>query len=275
MLIKSESGLSDMGDLATIAAWTGATAHELVLFAAVLFLIGGIDDLLVDLVWIANALWRRLIVYRRRPRADLTSLAPPRDPGWLAVFIPAWREDTVIAQLLSTALARFDHPDYRLYVGVYPNDPATIVAVASVAARDLRVRMVINARPGPTTKADCLNALWSALERDERKRGCRAKAIVLHDAEDVVHSGELRIFDTLIERFVLVQLPVLPLVDRGSRWISGHYCDEFAEAHGKSVVAREALGAAVPSAGVGCAFARERLNGLRSPTADFPSTATA
>src|SRR3546814_11405972 len=63
----------------------------------------------------------------------------------------------------------------------------------------------------------------------------------------------------MIERFDLVQIPVLPLVDQQSRWISGHYCDEFAEAHGTYLAVREAIGAAVPAAGVGCAFSRAAL----------------
>ena len=52
---------------------------------------------------------------------------------------------------------------------------------------------------------------------------------------------------------------MLPLVDPHSRWISGHYCDEFAEAHIKELVVREAVGAAIPLAGVGCAIARRPL----------------
>ena len=85
---------------------------------------------------------------------------------------------------------------------------------------------------------------------------------MLHDAEDVVHSAERPIFDVLTERYDLVQLPVLPLIDPGSRWIGGHYADEFAEAHGKGLVVREALGAALPSAGVGCAIGRAALDRL-------------
>ena len=88
---------------------------------------------------------------------------------------------------------------------------------------------------------------------------CTAKAIVLHDAEDVVHPLELKLFDRLIERAAVIQLPVLPLPDPNSRWISGHYCDEFAEAHIKELVVREAVGAAIPLAGVGCAIARRPL----------------
>jgi adsorption protein B len=74
-----------------------------------------------------------------------------------------------------------------------------------------------------------------------------------------VHPLELSLFDQLIDRAGVIQLPVLPLVDPSSRWISGHYCDEFAEAHGKELVVREAIGASVPLAGVGCAIARDAL----------------
>jgi adsorption protein B len=83
--------------------------------------------------------------------------------------------------------------------------------------------------------------------------------VVLHDAEDVVHPLEFRIFDGLIDRAGVIQLPVLPLPDPHSRWVSGHYCDEFAEAHIKELVVREAIGAAIPLAGVGCAIARRPL----------------
>lgn len=57
----------------------------------------------------------------------------------------------------------------------------------------------------------------------------------------------------------MVQLPVMPLPDPRSRWVSGHYLDEFAESHAKDLVVREALRAAVPSAGVACAIDRQFL----------------
>lgn len=88
------------------------------------------------------------------------------------------------------------------------------------------------------------------------------KAVVLHDAEDVVHSSELALFDALVETHDLIQLPVLPLVDPRSRFVAGHYLDEFTEAHGKELVVRTAVGASLPSAGVGCAIARDALAAL-------------
>uniref|UniRef100_UPI003F706CA7 glycosyltransferase family 2 protein n=1 Tax=Polymorphobacter sp. TaxID=1909290 RepID=UPI003F706CA7 len=84
-------------------------------------------------------------------------------------------------------------------------------------------------------------------------------AVVLHDAEDVVHPHELLVYNALIPRLAMVQLPVRPLPDPGSRWISGHYLDEFAESHAKDLVVREALGAAVPSAGVASGICRTML----------------
>lgn len=229
-------------------------AHETMLFAAVGLFVGGIDDLLIDIVFLLRAIW-----YRRTPLPSLSNLPAPTTPGPLAVFVPAWDEVDVIGAMLSAAVARFDHDDYRIYVGLYPNDRATIDAAALVAAGEPRIRLVIGQHDGPTTKADCLNTLWHALSLNDVREGRRTKAVVLHDAEDVVHAMELRVFDTLIERHAVVQLPVLPLVKRGSRLVSGHYADEFAEAHMKQLVVRTALGAGMPLAGTGCALSIDIL----------------
>jgi adsorption protein B len=232
--------------------------REIALFAAAGFLLLGLSDLAVDLLWLARRAWRALAGGPAPATAD--ALAASAAPGRIAVFVPAWDEAQVIASMLRHALAAFHGGDFRLYVGCYPNDPDTIAAARAIV--DPRVRVVVGPAPGPTTKADCLNRLWEAMRADENRWGCRFKAVVLHDAEDVVHSAELRIFDLLTERFDLVQLPVLPLIDPRSRWIAGHYCDEFVEAHAKGLVVRESLGAALPSAGVGCAVSRAALDKL-------------
>jgi len=242
--------------------------REMLLFAGVGFLIGGLDELAIDLIWIGRTVWRSLFVYTRHERSAATTLAPPQNPGMIAIFIAAWDEGRVIGAMLRHALARFDHMNYRIYLGCYPNDPATLAAARMID--DPRLRVIIGSRPGPTTKADCLNTVWQAMCADERREGIRMKAVVLHDAEDVVHPQELRVFDQLIERFAFVQLPVTPLPNPKSRWIAGHYCDEFAEAHGKVLVVREALGAAIPAAGVGCAFARDLLAHLAETNGGLP-----
>ncbi|MDQ3074361.1 MAG: glycosyl transferase family protein, partial [Pseudomonadota bacterium] len=233
---------------------------EIALFAAVGALLFALDDLLVDLIYFGRCGWRALTVYSRYPRAFADALAPPVAPGRIAVLVAAWDEAAVIGDMLRATLARFDHDNYRLYVGHYRNDPATALVIAGVA--DPRVRGVAVPVDGPTTKADCLNHLYRALVGDEAGGAPRAKAVVLHDAEDLVHPLELKLFDRLIERAALVQLPVLPLLDPASRWVGGHYADEFAQSHVKELVVREAVGAAIPLAGVGCAIERGALDRL-------------
>jgi bacteriophage N4 adsorption protein B len=242
--------------------WSGLLAaialamHEATLFAAFGFLILGLGDLVVDAAWMAwvVARWR---AYRRYPRACARSLPAPTRAKRIAIFVPAWGEVGIVGRMLRHMLSAFDYPSFRIFVGCYPNDPATIAEVQGIG--DPRIVCIIGPAPGPSTKADCLNRIWEGMLEWEVRHGLRHEAVVLHDAEDVVHSGELGVFDVLIDRFDLVQLPVRPLVDAQSRWIAGHYIDEFAESHGKELVVREWLGAAVPAAGVGCAISRDAL----------------
>ena len=243
-------------------------ASELALFAAAGFLLFAIDDLLVDLIYFGRRLWRGLTVYTRFPRAFAETLARPRAAGRLAVFVPAWDESSVIADMLRATLKRWGDEDFRIFVGFYRNDPATAAAVASV--EDKRIEAVLVDADGPTTKADCLNHLYDALLAAECRERWTAKAVVLHDAEDLVHPLEIALFDRMIERAAIVQLPVVPLVDPDSNWISGHYCDEFAESHGKDLVVREAVGASIPLAGVGCAIERAALARLAAKEGGRP-----
>jgi adsorption protein B len=240
-----------------IAEFLSRFAAELALFAGVGFLLFAINDLAVDIIYFARRWWRGLTVYTRHSRAYASYYVFNKNPRFIAILVPAWDESAVIASMLKATLKRLDYDDYRIFVAHYRNDPATAAAIASV--KDPRIEPVEVDADGPTTKADCLNHLYDALVEYELVSGREASAIVLHDAEDVVHRYELRIFDGLIDRAAVIQLPVLPLLDPNSRWIAGHYCDEFAEAHIKELVVREAVGAAIPLAGVGCAIARRPL----------------
>lgn len=250
--------------------------RELLLFSAFWFCIGALDDLLIDMMWIAHKIRRWLTRYRSTPAQTASQLACPARPGLIAVFIPAWQEAEVITQMLQRCGDAWGGSGsaYRIYVGAYPNDNACIRAIREGARGNPDCRLVLCSDAGPTTKADCLNRLWRAMAADELAAGFKVKAIVLHDAEDFVHRDELRIFDLLIERATAVQLPVIPIQVGGSTWISGHYGDEFAEAHGKALVVREAIGAALPLAGVGCAIERNHLGRVALAHGGAPFDAT-
>lgn len=165
-------------------------AAELALFAGVGFLLFAVNDLAVDLIYFARSIWRSLTIYTRYPRAFASYFVFKKDPGLIAILIPAWDESAVIASMLKATLDRIDYDHYRIFVGYYRNDPATSAAIASVS--DSRIEPVEVPADGPTTKADCLNHLYDALIAYENAHDCEAKAVVLHDAEDVVHRFELR-----------------------------------------------------------------------------------
>ncbi len=249
--------------------WLALIQHELLLFAGIFFLIGAADDLAVDAVW----LWLRLTgkaTAIRRKRAALVN-RPLHGPA--AVLIPAWHEAAVIGETVTHILASWPHPLLRLYVGCYRNDPATLAAASAAAKGDPRLRLVIHDRDGPSTKADCLNRLYRALATDEARSGRRYTMVVFHDAEDMVDPAALGLLDEAVAFGAdFVQLPVEPLVQHHGGWfanqLGNHYCEEFAEAHGKALVVRDWLGAGLPGAGVGCAAGRAALDRLAARRAD-------
>ncbi|MEO0439388.1 MAG: glycosyl transferase family protein [Pseudomonadota bacterium] len=247
--------------------------RELLLFASLCFLIGALDDVAFDGLWIAHVLKRRFLIHSRYPRTTVEALGPTRSsdpPGALAIFVPAWKEAAVIGTMIRRCREQWQYPAYRIYVGCYPNDPETVTVAARAARGSDKIRLVICSWDGPTSKADCLNRLWQAMCADEIAESMRYKAVILQDAEDLVHPGALDLFNHLSDRASLVQLPVIPRRAVHSRWVAGHYGDEFAELHGKQMVLREALGVSLPSAGVGSALSRDALGKLASRTQSKP-----
>jgi bacteriophage N4 adsorption protein B len=239
--------------MATVLSLAGFISFELALFAAVGFIIIGVDDLIVDVIWFAIHARRKIFGHMPPDRQNPFAKRDIR----LAVFIPAWQESKVIGPMLSRIMRIWEPNRYVLFIGCYPNDQATINAVQSVKSR--AIRLVINARPGPTTKGDCLNALWDEMCAEEVRMGMAFAAIILHDAEDQVHPEELPMYGRLIQTHAAVQIPVMPIIDQERHWVSGHYADEFAECHARDLVVREAIGASLPLAGVGCAIRRDAL----------------
>src|SRR5687767_3867064 len=97
--------------------WLALVEHELLLFAAVFFLIGALDELAVDGAWAWFKLTGRAKSWRiARSEAREKALAGPA-----AVLIPAWHEGQIIEFTIAHALAAWPQGDLRLYVGCYVN----------------------------------------------------------------------------------------------------------------------------------------------------------
>jgi len=247
--------------LVDIAAWVLYLFKGLVILLAFLLLLFGLDDLFIDLSYWLRRIYRRLFVYSNFPKADEQLLfTVPEKP--LAIMVPAWNEVGVVGKMAELAASTLEYENYQIFVGVYPNDPDTQRDVDQVCQLYHHVHKVVCARPGPTSKADCLNNVIDAIFSFEAVAGVQFAGFILHDAEDVVSPLELRLFNYLLPRKDLIQVPVYPFVPRWYEFTSAHYMDEFAEQHGKDIVVREALVGQVPSAGVGTCFSRRAMLAL-------------
>ncbi len=243
----------------TIAEWFVLVQHELLLFAAAFFALGLVDEFALDLTYVWFRLTGRI---RTQQLTDDDGSGVPTLAGRAAVFIPTWQEASVIGSTLAHMLDAWPQDQLTVYVGCYRNDAETMASVIAAVRGDPRVRLVIHGRDGPTSKADCLNRLYRALQADEERAGATARMVILHDAEDMVDPAALPLLDEALWHAHFVQLPVMALPQPDSRWVGSHYSDEFAESHSKALVVRDALGAAIPGAGVGCAIARGSLDRL-------------
>ncbi|OYW20083.1 MAG: hypothetical protein B7Z52_02730, partial [Burkholderiales bacterium 12-64-5] len=230
--------------------------------AAVVIFISGLDDAFLDITHLILRLARR----DPAPSEEMIGRKPER---WAAILLPAWDESAVIAAMLRRYCGTIDYSNYRVFVAVYPNDPATEQQVRSAMGNFRQVQPVILERPGPTSKADALNQLKDAALAHAEQTGKPFAFFVLHDAEDVVHPFSLRLMNWYTEFAPLVQLPVFSINRPLNRIVAGIYMDEFAELHCKDLWVRSRVNKQVPSAGVATAFTIEAIDALAEQGAVF------
>jgi len=148
----------------------------------------GVDDLLLDLAAHFRTALRRLTIYSRHRRATCSQLScPPERP--VAILIPAWQESAVIGRMLQHLRSVLAYCRYRVFLGYYPNDPATARAARVIDPDRAWLELVALDSPGPTSKAHCLNGIWDGIRAYERRAGIRFEMFVLHDAEDAVRGA--------------------------------------------------------------------------------------
>lgn len=231
----------------------------LLIFTSVIFLISGVDDLFIDVWFFIRSLYRRIFIYSRyAPLREEQLLERPEQP--LAVMIPAWDESSVIRPMLLNALKNLDYKNFHVFVGAYPNDPKTQAEVEKVREAHSNVHLVLCPHDGPTNKADCLNCIFLGIKLFEKKTGLKFHIFVIQDCEDVIHPLCYKLFNYLVPRSDMVQLPVFSLPVKWFQFTAGHYLDEFAQGHYKDIVVREDINKSIPAAGVGCAFSRRAFD---------------
>ena len=236
-----------------MATWIVSLSVPIVIY----LILSGLDDLAIDLIW----WWQSIFHPSSAPSPSQLDRTPE---GRIAIFVPLWHEHPVIEQMLSHNLATIQYRHCTVFVGVYPNDPLTGEAVARAARRFSNVRIAQAPHPGPTSKADCLNWIYQQMLIEEELEQVHYDLVITHDAEDMIHPQSLRWINYYMTRqgFDFVQIPVLALKTPPLDLTHGIYCDEFSETHTRDLTVRSALGAFVPSAGVGTGYSRRALEAL-------------
>ena len=156
-----------MGDLLIIALF----------LVSVLTTVSSLDDAFIDLLALGIARYR---VPRLNEQPD------PIPPT--AVFVANWHEEDVLGKMVEGNLARIQIPQVSLYLGVYPNDTGTLRVAKELEAKyPERVKVIVNRLPGPTSKGQMLNEMFSQVfsrrrcartGRPARQRGCHRCALV-------------------------------------------------------------------------------------------------
>jgi adsorption protein B len=227
----------------------------LMILVSAVILLSGLDDLFIDICYGLRSLYRRVFVlprYRSLSEQDL--LGCPEQ--LIAVMTPAWDESAVIRPMLHNAVRTLNYRNFHIFVGTYPNDSDTHQEVEIVRERYDNVHRVVCPHDGPTNKADCLNWIYQGIKVFEKENGIRFKIFIMQDCEDVIHPLCYKLFNYLIPRKDMVQLPVHSMKRKWYEFTAGHYIDEFSQLHFKDLVVREHLNRSIPAAGVGCAFSR-------------------
>lgn len=240
----------------------------LFLILTIAFIIFCTDDFLMDMYYWLNRAYQFL--FRKNKIYSLQELRSlPEKP--VAVMIPAWKEAEVIAKMINSnsTLIEYNPENYVVFVGVYQNDPDTAEALNEVIEKFGNVKKVVIPHDGPTCKADCLNWVIQAIFLYEKEHGMNFEMVVMHDAEDVVHPLELKLFNHLISTDDLIQIPVRPLEREWWQFVNGVYIDEFAETHSKDMLLRNRLCHMILSAGVATCFRTSILKKLSADHQGF------
>lgn len=228
-----------------------------------LYLCTGIDDFIWDIV---------TLIKRRKNKEKIVKFeeldsVPPK---LLALVIAAWHEDNVLMDVVENIIESQQYPKsmYHIFLGVYPNDEATVYIAKQLQQKYPNVHCVINYKEGPTTKAQNINYVISQIKAFEQLKEWKFASVTIHDSEDLVHPNELKVTSYLLETHAAMQFPVFPLMKKPtlrnyfSLLTTSTYADEFAENHFITMVSRRDSGAFVPSAGTGFALRRDTIDVL-------------
>jgi bacteriophage N4 adsorption protein B len=242
----------------------------LLIIISSLILISALDEAFFSLAYFFQLVYRKW-KYRHNHYEPLTyeklSAVPEKK---IAIMVACWQEDLVIGNMLKHNIPAIDYKEYDIFIAVYPNDGPTLEAVTLASKHFNNAHCVINRQKGPTTKANNLNEIYEYIKVYEKENEIEYAIFLFHDSEDIIHPLSLKMYNYLIPRKDMVQIPIFPLEINYDFFTYWTYADEFAENHTHTMIVREFIHGLVPSAGVGTAFSRYAIQLLAAENKGLP-----
>ncbi len=228
----------------------------ILLFFALTILISGcvtifcIDDLFIDFI----ALFKNLkpIKISKKDLQGLHGLSQKK----IAIMIANWHEEEILERMIAGNAQSIDYTNYEFFLGVYPNDQATLEVALKIKQSYQNVNVIINSEDGPTSKGQMLNQIVNFIRQKEIETRAIYDVLMLHDSEDIIHPLSLKLINSKMIENDFVQIPVFSLPTSVFELTRCTYIDEFTESHTKDMLVRSYFKAGVPSAGVGTAMSR-------------------
>lgn len=218
------------------------------------------------LFWVLDALFGLAVALRvllltlafgRRARRIATPPLSDAELPTYTVIVPL-HDEARIAPALIKALSRIEYPRDRLEIlfALEPSDPKTVAAVLDAAvAEGVEMQAVIAEPEAPLTKPKACNAALAH---------ARGRLVVVYDAEDVPHPGQLREaaarFAAAPAHLGCLQAPLRVTAASGSQWLTRQYMLEYAALFDVMLPGFVRLGLPFPLGGTSNHFRREALD---------------
>ena len=149
-----------------------------------------VDDLFIDFVALVKNL--KPINLTNKELQNLHVLSQKK----IAVMIANWHEDEILERMIAGNIQNIDYDNYEFFLGVYPNDQATLEVALKI--KDLfpqNVNVIVNSEDGPTSKGQMLNQIVNSIQRKEIESRTIYDILMLHDSEDIIHPLSLKLIN--------------------------------------------------------------------------------
>jgi hypothetical protein len=219
------------------------------------FLVKGVDHLLLTLLYTMQSAWRRLVGRGANyPKEEELRTAHEKPT---AILLPCTYPNLCEA-VARNYLARLEYENCRLFLGV-PDSDTDVKGLNKLGQENDRLELIELTQQESQTPAHAFNRLQEAVKDYEQTYGVSFSFVTVFTANGSPHPLTLKYFNFFIDKTPMIQLPLLTMLEPRAHMVNGIFADEFSERYSRDMSVRAMLSGVVPSSGTGTAFSRDAV----------------